>query len=80
MRCNDQKRAENRNELVHVAIRALAQTQAAMIKSFRVMSLTGHLEDLGWTHHNIPASVWQLPEMRKALAGFELMTVAGHQC
>ena len=39
-----------------------------------------HPKDLGTTARGCPASVWQLPEVRKAYAEFEHITVAGYQC
>ena len=32
------------------------------------------------THRGEPASIWQLPELRRALAPGRFWTVAGHQC
>ena len=63
--------------------------QNAKRRGFRVTSLMEHPEDLGRIrngcatcvkHGSVPASTWQLPEVRGAYGEFESVSVAGHQC
>ena len=80
-----QKRhARNGNEFVHFAIRTIVTCQGCKRRGRRVMTLLEHPEDLGRVkyglHKGVPASIWQLPELRKAYAEFPFVTVAGHQC
>ena len=80
-----QKRhARNGNEFVHFAIRTIVTCQACKRRGLRVMTILEHPEDLGYVrrglHKGVPASIWQLPELRKAFGEFPFMTVAGHQC
>ena len=81
------QRAENGNEFVHFTIRSIAAAQAAKKKGNWVNSLLEHPEDLGamfsTPHKDIgkePASIWQLPEIRKAFGDSTHWCVGGHQC
>ena len=44
------------------------------------MTILEHPEDLGRVPSGQPSSIWQLPELRKAYAEFDHVSVAGHQC
>ena len=80
---------ESGNEFVHFSIRAIRTAQAAKRRGFRVMSVMEHPEDLCRIrngcrtcvkHGSVPASTWQLPELRSAYGEFPSTTAAGHQC
>ena len=82
-----QQRAETGNEFVHFAIRALAAGEEAKSRGHRIRSLLEHPEDLGRTPRGTPASIWQLPELRKIgnkvvaeSRGGGFKTVGGNQC
>mgnify|MGYP003333509867 CR=1 FL=1 len=82
-----QRRAETGNEFVHFAIRALEAAEEAKRRGHRIRSLLEHPEDLGRTPRGTPASIWQLPEIRRignivrsGPDGGGFTTVGGNQC
>ena len=77
---HQQRRADNGNEFIHFSIRAIITAQGAKRRGRRVMSLLEHPEDLGRVPRGVPASIWQLPELRAAFGEFDFVTVAGYQC
>ena len=74
------RHARNGNEFIHFSIRAIITCQNCKRRGLRTMTLLEHPEDLGRVPTGYPASIWQLPELRKAYAEFPFVTVAGHQC
>ena len=64
-RMGQQRRVKNGNEFIHFSIRALAAAGVAAQRGFQVRWLLNHPEDLGRTHRGTPASIWELPELRK---------------
>ena len=68
------------NEFVHFTIRGIAAAQAAKEQGFEVASLLEHPEDLRMTYRGEPASMWQLPDIRKMLGNAKFTTATGHQC
>ena len=74
------QRANKGNTFVHFTIRAIQAGQTARARGHRVFSVLEHPEDLGMTPRGEPASIWQLPELRKAFGKARFWTVAGHQC
>ena len=74
------KSAAEGNVFIHFAIRTIATCQAAKRRGFRVMTILEHPEDLGRCPKGVPASIWQLKELRSAYAEFPHVSVAGHQC
>lgn len=74
------RHARDGNTFIHFSIRAIAAAQGCKRRGFRVMTLLEHPEDLGRTKNGVPASIWQLQELRKAYAEFPFVTAAGHQC
>ena len=74
------KSAAEGNVFIHFAIRTIATCQAAKRRGFRVMTILEHPEDLGRCPKGVPASIWQLKELRSAYAEFPHVAVAGHQC
>ena len=74
------KAADTGNTFIHFAIRTITTCQSCKRRGFRVMTLVEHPEDLGRSQTGIPASIWQLKELRVAYAEFPFVSVAGHQC
>ena len=54
--------------------------QAAKRHGHWTSSIWEHPEDLGRTYRGQPASIWQLPEVRRAFQELRYITVAGHPC
>ena len=79
-RAKQKERADNGNRFVHFAIRGIEAAARSKLAGRDVFSLLEHPEDLGRTHRGQPASIWQLPELRKAFGNSQCWTVAGHQC
>ena len=77
---HQQRRAAMGNELVHCSIRAITLVNVTKSWGIRVRWLLEHPEDVGRTRRAPPASVWQLPEIRKICNELNFVTVAGHQC
>ena len=80
-----QGRTDRGNQFVHFSIRAIQTAQLAKAKGFHVRCLLEHPEDLGRVgpqalHQGVPASIWQIDELRKAFGVNESTTVAGWQC
>ena len=78
-------RADRGNQFVHFSIRAIQTAQLAKAKGFQVRCLLEHPEDLGRVgrqalHQGVPASIWQLDELRQAFGSNAATTVAGWQC
>ena len=73
-------RAQAGNAFVHFSIRAIMAAQNCKRKGYMTRCLIEHPEDLGATGKGIPASIWQLRELRTAFAEFDAASVAGHQC
>ena len=78
-------RADRGNQFVHFSIRAIQSAQLAKAKGFQVRCLLEHPEDLGRVgrqalHQGVPASIWQLDELRQAFGSNAATTVAGWQC
>lgn len=76
---SQRRRAENGNTSVHFTIRAIGAAQASKAKGELVLSLLEHPEDLGacyrTPHKGIgkcPASIWQLPELRRIYGAEEM--------
>ena len=76
----EKQQAENGNVFIHFAIRTITTAQACKRRGHRVMTLLEHPEDLGRCPLGVPASIWQLKELRSAYAEFPFVSVAGHQC
>ena len=75
------RRAHTGNEFIHFVIRAIAaQLQAENRLKCIVRGLLEHPEDLGAVRTGRPASIWQLPEIRRSFPPRTSTTVAGHQC
>jgi hypothetical protein len=74
------RRMENGNEFIHFAIRAIATAQGCKRRGRRVCTILEHPEDLGRVPKGVPASIWQLPNLRAAFAEFPYVTAAGYQC
>ena len=84
-RAGQQKRAELGNAFVHFSIRAIQSAQSAKTRGHHVRCLLEHPEDLGRVgpqalHQGVPASIWQLDELRHAFGSNQATTVAGWQC
>ena len=75
-----QQRADSGNEFVHFSIRAIQQAQIATRQGRPTRCILEHPEDLGRMSKGVPASIWQLPQIRKAFGSTPFVTVAGHQC
>ena len=75
---SDRKRANDGNAFVLFAIRAITSIAGAKRKGFYVRSLLEHPEDLGATPPGVPASIWQLKEVKTAHGEFDHACVAGH--
>ena len=74
------RRALTGNEFIHFSIRAIATAKQARDRGLRVRCLLEHPEDLGRTHTGVPASIWQLDDLRSAFGDSKAITVAGWQC
>ena len=79
------RRATEGNEFVHFSIRAIQSAALARAQGHRVRFLLEHPEDLGRVggralHQGVPASIWQLPELRAAPGDIKAVSVAGWQC
>ena len=84
-RAGQRKRAELGNAFVHFSIRAIQAAQSAKARGHQVRCLLEHPEDLGRVgpqalHQGVPASIWQLSELRQAFGSSAATTVAGWQC
>ena len=77
---SQQRRATNGNGFIHFSIRAIASAEVAHQRGHRIRSLLEHPEDLGRTHRGTPASIWQLPALRKLGKRSGFQSVAVHQC
>ena len=80
-------RARQGNEFIHFSFRlAAAAKRARTSKKALARVLIEHPEDLGAVTFGkfkgrVPASIWQLPEMRKLVdEDPDFNTVVGHQC
>ena len=78
-------RAERGNEFVHFSIRAIQTAALARAQGHQVRCLLEHPEDLGRVgrqsfHQGVPASIWQLPDLRSAFGDAKAVSVAGWQC
>ena len=76
MKCH----AREGNEFIHFSIRTIVTCEDCRRRGLRVMTIIEHPEDLGRVPGGFPASIWQIPELRKAYAEIPFMAVAGHQC
>ena len=74
------RHAREGNEFIHFSIRTIVTSQECKRRGFRCTTILEHPEDLGQVPSGQPSSIWQLPELRKAYAEFDYVTVAGHQC
>ena len=79
------RRAEHGNEFVHFSIRAIQSAQLARKRGCQVRCLLEHPEDLGRVgkqalFQGVPASIWQLDELRTAFGESKASTAAGWQC
>ena len=79
------RRAEAGNEFVHFSIRAIQTAALAKKRGCLVRCLLEHPEDLGRVgpqalHQGVPASIWQLDDLRSAFGDAKATTVAGWQC
>ena len=79
-RARQLSRAEDGNEFVHFSIRAIRASKIARSKGFFSRSLLEHPEDLGRVHSGVPASIWQLDDIRSAHGTSLFWSVAGYQC
>ena len=73
------RRALTGNEFIHFSIHAIATAKAARDRGLHVRCLLEHPEDLGRTHNGVPASIWQLEQLRSAFGDDSGISVAGHQ-
>ena len=79
------RRTEQGNAFVHFSIRAIRNAADARKKGHHVRFLLEHPEDLGRVskaslYQGVPASIWQLRELREAPGDSTAKTVAGWQC
>ena len=77
--CRERKRAEDANRLVYLSIAVLQAAGKARKRGLTVFSLLVHPEDLGAAALGIPASIWQLRQVRQ-LCRLGFQTVAFTQC
>ena len=74
------RRAKDGNEFIHFSIRVVKAACAARARGFFVRSLLEHPEDLGRVPTGVPASIWQLDDIRQAHGSSRFWAVAGYQC
>ena len=72
------KRAETGSIFVRFTIEGIATAADATRRGKLVRSLAEHPEDLGATHRGVPASIWQLDNLRSVYGQLPFCTVAGH--
>ena len=75
------RRATSGNKFIHFSLRAIAAAESAMARlQISLRTLLEHPEDFGRVRNGRPASIWQLPETRKAFRPDSFSTVPSHQC
>ena len=74
------RHAREGNEFILFSIRSIVTCQECKRRGSRCATILEHPEDLGRVPSGQPSSIWQLPELRRAYAEFDFVTVARPQC
>ena len=81
LRAKDRQRCEMGNIWVIFTCQVLeAIAKVTLAGLYPVLALLEHPEDLGATQNGVPASIWQLPQVRRLVDELGMLTCVCHQC